>query len=652
MDDMIRNRNAKFAAFEQEIDSLKQTLSKHVKEKESLLTTLTKAQWIKPMLYDGSVISKKYDVNFVDDYKETLILAEESRSKMIGPNLKEKKFNISPINYSELNKLSENFRKHFVPKKELSAEQAFWLPLSNPISEQLVVPHTPVKIEVPKELPKCSIDKKFFEIKKKELIEYDRLLELIIYQDLVHTGVNSLDVIDECERVITSTSANGSQSKNKTRKHRITPVASSNKKNKTVEAHPRKDEVLEFVIKFLKMIHVRLNATVQNIRTDNGTEFVNQTLRAYYEDFRTHTSTFDSWNNQFRTRAKPSFCNTLCPTNKEGLGYFVSTNVASPVPAIVALELADPTDTPSSTSIDQDAPSLSTLQTPQETNPLLFLPVLKNNFTILKVKLDKLGVVLKNKAWLVARGYHQKEGIDFEESFTPVARLEAIRIFIGYASHKNMTVYQMDVKTAFLNGILRDEVYVCQPDGFVDQDNPNHVYKLKKDLYSLNPRGILLNQSKYALEIIKKYGMESSYPVDTSMDFYIALTTYVDADHAGCQDTRRSTSGSMQILGDTLTIALDSTKYLYTMITKVLLPYAVTMSNIQDLSISTSDTISSKSKWKMGWLSSTSSGLLYHLVDIFTKALGRERLELLINKLGMKSISPETLKRLTEEAKE
>nr|GFC92682.1 retrovirus-related Pol polyprotein from transposon TNT 1-94 [Tanacetum cinerariifolium] len=79
---------------------------------------------------------------------------------------------------------------------------------------------------------------------------------------------------------------------------------------------------------------------------------------------------------------------------------------------------------------------------------------------IFKVKLDELGGILKNKARLVARGYRQEEGIDFEESFAPVARIEAIRIFLAYAPQKNMVVYQMDVKTAFLNGTLREEVYV------------------------------------------------------------------------------------------------------------------------------------------------------------------------------------------------
>nr|GEZ92870.1 retrovirus-related Pol polyprotein from transposon TNT 1-94 [Tanacetum cinerariifolium] len=104
---------------------------------------------------------------------------------------------------------------------------------------------------------------------------------------------------------------------------------------------------------------------------------------------------------------------------------------------------------------------------------------------IYKVKLDELGGILKNKARLVARSYRQDEGIDFEELFAPVARLEAIRIFLAYDAHKNMVVYQMDVKTAFLNGNLREDVYVSQPDGFVDPDNPNHVYKLKKAIYGL-----------------------------------------------------------------------------------------------------------------------------------------------------------------------
>nr|GEV59141.1 copia protein [Tanacetum cinerariifolium] len=197
---------------------------------------------------------------------------------------------------------------------------------------------------------------------------------------------------------------------------------------------------------------------------------------------------------------------------------------------------------------------------------------------IYKVKLNELRGILKNKARLVARGYRQEEGIDFEESFAPVARLEAIWIFLTYAAHKNMVVYQMDVKTEFLNGNLWEEVYFSQLDGFVDQDNPNNVYKIKKALYGLkqasrawngndlllvqiyvdyiifaastlkfcdlfanlmcskfkmsmmgkisfflglqisqSPIGIFNNQSKYALESLKKHGFKSYDPVDTSM---------------------------------------------------------------------------------------------------------------------------------------
>ncbi|GJR55906.1 retrovirus-related pol polyprotein from transposon TNT 1-94 [Tanacetum coccineum] len=91
----------------------------------------------------------------------------------------------------------------------------------------------------------------------------------------------------------------------------------------------------------------------------------------------------------------------------------------------------------------------------------------------------------ENKSHLLGKGYGQEEGIDFDESFTPVARLEAVRIFVAYAARKNFSIYQMDVKTAFLNGSLNEEVYVRQPDGFVDSDFPNHVYRLKKALFGL-----------------------------------------------------------------------------------------------------------------------------------------------------------------------
>nr|GEZ56854.1 hypothetical protein [Tanacetum cinerariifolium] len=102
-----------------------------------------------------------------------------------------------------------------------------------------------------------------------------------------------------------------------------------------------------------------------------------------------------------------------------------------------------------------------------------------------KNKIDEEGVVTKNKAKLVAQGYNQQEGIDYEKTFAPVARLEAIRIFLAYASYIGFVVYQMDMKSAFLNGKILEEVYVKQPPGFESSEFPDHVCKLDKALYGL-----------------------------------------------------------------------------------------------------------------------------------------------------------------------
>ncbi|GJU08783.1 retrovirus-related pol polyprotein from transposon TNT 1-94 [Tanacetum coccineum] len=378
-----------------------------------------------------------------------------------------------------------------------------------------------------------------------------------------------------------------------------------------------KDEVSEFVIKFLNMIQVRLNATIRNIKIDNGTEFVNQTLKAYYKEVRFSHQTSVArtlqqngivkiqnrtlmevartmliflkaplflWAEAVATACytqnrslirkhhnktpyellhdrKPNLSylhvfGALCyPTNDgEDLGpgpklltpgiissglvpnipsstpYVPPTKNDSEIlfqpmfdeylnplpcvdpqgPVVIAPEPAVLTGTSSSTTIDQDAPPTSTSQTPQEipssviplgvkeadhdievaymdNNPFVEFPIPEPSYkeSSTQVKLDEVGGVLKNKARLVTRGYRLEEGIDFEESFALVARLEAICIFITFAAHMNIFVYQMDVKTAFLNDILREEVYVSQPDGFVDPENPNHVYKLNKALYGL-----------------------------------------------------------------------------------------------------------------------------------------------------------------------
>ncbi|GJV96382.1 ribonuclease H-like domain-containing protein [Tanacetum coccineum] len=117
-------------------------------------------------------------------------------------------------------------------------------------------------------------------------------------------------------------------------------------------------------------------------------------------------------------------------------------------------------------------------------------------------KKDERGIVIKNKARLVAQGYTQEEGIDYDEVFAPVARIEAIRLFLAYASFKDFVVYQMDVKSAFLYGKIEEEVYVCQPPGFEDPDFPDRVYKVEKALYGLHqaPRAWYETLSTYLLE--------------------------------------------------------------------------------------------------------------------------------------------------------
>nr|GEY57600.1 retrovirus-related Pol polyprotein from transposon TNT 1-94 [Tanacetum cinerariifolium] len=136
---------------------------------------------------------------------------------------------------------------------------------------------------------------------------------------------------------------------------------------------------------------------------------------------------------------------------------------------------------------------------------LVEYPISRNTIAIKwiwKNKIDAKNTVILNKSPLVAKGYGQDKGVDFEESFAPVARLEAVRIFVAYAPHKNFPIYQMDIKRSFLNGPLKVEVFVRQLAGFVDPDFLNHVYRLKKALYGLKqaPRAWYDKLSSFLIE--------------------------------------------------------------------------------------------------------------------------------------------------------
>nr|GEY19803.1 retrovirus-related Pol polyprotein from transposon TNT 1-94 [Tanacetum cinerariifolium] len=245
---------------------------------------------------------------------------------------------------------------------------------------------------------------------------------------------------------------------------------------------------------------------------------------------------------------QPMFDELLNPLPNVDLPAHV---VIAPIVEVVAPEPAASTGSPSSTTVDQDEPS------PIE--PKTYKDTLTQACCIDAIQ-EELNEFERLEVGKLIPSPDKVMGIDFEESFAPVARLDAILIFFVFAAHMNMIVYQLDVKRAFLNGILREEVYVSQLDGFVDKDNPNHAYKLKKALYGLkkshracdpvdtlmvekskldeDPQGKAAKPTEKHLHAVKrifKYLRETVnrglwYPKDSS----IALTTYADADHAGC----------------------------------------------------------------------------------------------------------------------
>ncbi|GJX80617.1 copia protein [Tanacetum coccineum] len=262
---------------------------------------------------------------------------------------------------------------------------------------------------------------------------------------------------------------------------------------------------------------------------------------------------------------------------------------------------------------------------------------------IYKVKLDEMGGILKNKARLVARGYRQEEGIDFEESFAPVARLDAIRIFLAYAAHMNMIVYQMDVKTTFLNEILAEEVY-----------------------------------SKYALELLKKYGIESSDPVITPMVEKSKLDEDPQGKVVDLTLYREMVGTLMYLTASRPDLTFDLMQMLITRVAKILdevhlelTDYGLEFNKIpiycdnkSAIALCCNNVQHSRSKHidirfhfikvqvENGVVELYFVNTEYKLAEIFTKVLCRERIEFLINKLGMRSFTPETLKQLADEAEE
>nr|GEV28825.1 hypothetical protein [Tanacetum cinerariifolium] len=422
------------------------------------------------------------------------------------------------------------------------------------------------------------------------------------------------------------------------------------------------DEAQDFIIKFLKMIQVRLKVPVRRIRTDNRTKFVNQTLREYYKEVgishetsvarspqqdgvveRRNRTLIEAARTMLIYAQAPFFLwaeRNLGPELNEMTLATISSGLVqksssstpyvppsrndwdlvfqlifdellNPPPSVdnqaaevIALIInvippvqADLTGSPSSTTVDQDAPSPSKTHTTTETqssvipqdveednldievahignDPLIGVPILKvtsaqsssteelNEFErlevwelvprpdkvmvitlkwIYNVKLDELGGILKNKARLVTRGYRQEEGIDFKESFAPVARLEAIRIFLAYAAHKNMKYGFESCDPVDTPMVEKSKLDEDKKGKAVDQ---SHYRGMIGTLLYLTASRLDL---QFAICMCARYQARPTEKPDS-----VALTAFVDADHAGCQDTRSSTSGSVQFLGERL----------------------------------------------------------------------------------------------------
>nr|GEU91680.1 hypothetical protein [Tanacetum cinerariifolium] len=378
-----------------------------------------------------------------------------------------------------------------------------------------------------------------------------------------------------------------------------------------------KDETPEVFKEFLTMIQRNLQAPVITVRTDRGTEFLNKTLYAFFKE--------EGIEHQTSTARTPEQNDASFLNDKKASDYDnsdpvpqlqnVSSSEDAHVPSQQELDLlfnplydeiftagtssVNKYSSPTKNSNQQDTQLTTNIQPTSETstptyvhaeeindnqakeerlqddeftNPLCTPEAMVDSAWIEAMQ-EELYQFNRLQVWeLVDKPFGKsEEGIDFEESFALVARLEAVRIFVAYAAHKSFPIYQMDVKTAFLNGPLKLEVYVAQPEGFVDPDHLEKVFRLRKALYGLkqapkawydeiskfltskglqihqSPRGIFINQAKYALEIFHKHGMEKGQSIGTPM----ATKPKLDADLSGNpvdQTDYRSKIGSLMYL--------------------------------------------------------------------------------------------------------
>nr|GEZ13459.1 ribonuclease H-like domain-containing protein [Tanacetum cinerariifolium] len=572
-----------------------------------------------------------------------------------------------------------------------------------------------------------------------------------------------------------------------------------------------KDETPEVLIDFLRLVQRELHAQVRIVRTDKGTEFLNQTLHAYFASegilHQHHVSSdpapecqrmaleHDSLSPDPQCQENvPHADKTVTTSNDLDLLFSPmfdellngSSQVVSKSSAVTTIDAPHQSETnaenaqvaddefinifctsvqdqgetssryvdssnmhtfyqryPSEHRWTKDHPLEQVIGNPSQsvrTRPMADSAWIESMQEELH-QFDRLDV------WeLVDRPLCTNEGVDFEESFAPVAWLEAVRLFIAYAAHKSFTVYQMDVKTTFLYGPLKEEVYVNQPDGFFDPYHPNKVYRLKKALYGLKqaPRvcvgtliatkhldadmsGTSVDQTKYrsmvgelmyltgsrpdimhatcycdryqakptekhltAVKRIFRYLKDTIhmglwYLKDTIFD----LTAFSDSDHAGCLDSRKSTSGGIQFLSGDKLVSWSSKKQDCTSMSSVkveyvslsacctqvlwmrtqLIDYGFHFDKIPmccdskaAIAISCNPVQHSRTKHidvRYHFIKeNVEKGIVelffvrteYQLADLFTKALPEERFKYLVIQLGMRCLTPEELEALANES--
>nr|GEX76020.1 hypothetical protein [Tanacetum cinerariifolium] len=384
------------------------------------------------------------------------------------------------------------------------------------------------------------------------------------------------------------------------------------------------DEDLNFIIKFLKMIQVQLKVGISH-----ETSIARSPQQNGVVERRNHTLIKAA-----RTIVDPS-----------------APEVIAPIVNVIPPEQAESTGSPSLTRVDQDAPSpkdisdqsSSTVSSHTIMYPDHQIPQHNSKWTkdypldniigqlsrpvSTRLQLHEQALFCYYDAFLTSvEPKTYKDALTqscwieaMQEELNEFERLEAIRIFLAYAANKNMVVYQMDVKTMFLNGNLREEVYVSLSDGFVDPDNPNHVYKLKKALY-------VLKQAPRAC-------FESYDPVDTPMVEQSKLDEdkegkVVDPSHyRGMIGTLLNLTASRPDLQFAICICARSKH--------IDIRYHFIKGHVEN-----------------GVIELYFVNTEYQLADLFTKALGRDRIEFLINKLGMRSFTPKTLKQFMDEVDE